>query len=86
VYTYIIYITLNYKRTPRIEVAYTSYLTSNLNIFIGKTLVPSFSVLFTYIKILRAKNSLSSLPSLYYGNIIALFYKKLKIGSWLILV
>jgi len=39
---------LNYKRTPRTEVAYTNYLTSSLNIFIGKTLVPSSSVLFTY--------------------------------------
>jgi len=49
VYTYIIRITLNYKRTPRIEVAYTSYLTNSLNIFISKTLVPSSSVLFTYL-------------------------------------
>jgi len=48
VYTYIIRITLNCKRTLRIEVAYTSYLTSSLNIFISKTLVPSSSVLFTY--------------------------------------
>ena len=47
-HTYIIYITLNYKRTSRIEVAYTSYFTSNLNIFIGKTLIPSSSVLFTH--------------------------------------
>ena len=47
-YTYIIYITLNYKRTLYIEVAYTSYLTSSLNIFIGKTLVPSSNILFTY--------------------------------------
>ena len=44
-----IYITLSYKRTPRIGVAYTSYLTSNLNISIGKTLVPSSSVLFAYL-------------------------------------
>jgi len=29
------------------EVAYTSYLASSLNISIGKTLIPSFSVLFT---------------------------------------
>jgi len=46
--TNIIYIALSYKRTLRIEVAYTNYLTSSLNIFIGKTLVPSSSVLFTY--------------------------------------
>ena len=52
-YTYIIYITLNYKRTPRIEVAYTSYLASSLDIFIGKTLVPSSGVLFTYLFINR---------------------------------
>jgi len=48
VHTYIIRIALNYKRTLCTEVAYTSCLTSSLNIFIGKTLVPSFSVLFTY--------------------------------------
>jgi hypothetical protein len=48
VHTNVIYITLSYKRTPRTEVAYTSYLTRSLNIFIGKTLVPSSSVLFTY--------------------------------------
>jgi len=44
----IINITLSYKCTLYTEVAYTNYLTSSLNIFIGKTLVPSFSVLFTY--------------------------------------
>jgi len=42
-------ITLNYKRTPRMEVAYTSYLASSLDTFTGKTLVLSFSVLFTYL-------------------------------------
>ena len=47
-YTYVIYIALNCKYTPRIEVARTSYLTSSLNIFIGKTLVPSSNILFTY--------------------------------------
>ena len=41
-------ITLNYKRTPRIEVAYTSYLASSLNISVGKTPVPSSGVLFTH--------------------------------------
>ena len=46
--TNIIYIALSYKRTPRIEVAYTNCLTSSLNISIGKTLVPSSSVPFTY--------------------------------------
>ena len=43
-----IHIALSYKRTPRTGVAYTSYLTGSLNISIGKTLVPSSSVLFTY--------------------------------------
>ena len=43
-----IYITLSYKRTPRTEVAYTNYLISSLNISVGKTLVSSSSVLFTY--------------------------------------
>ena len=47
-HTNAIYITLSYKRTLYTEVAYTSYLTSSLNIFIGKTLVPSSSVLFTH--------------------------------------
>ena len=46
--TNIIYITLSYKRTPYTGVAYTSYLTSSLNISIGKTLVPNSSVLFAY--------------------------------------
>ena len=47
-YTYAIYVALNYKHTPRIEVARTSCLTSSLNIFVGKTLVPSSNVLFVY--------------------------------------
>ena len=47
-YTNIINTTSSYKRTPRIEVAYTNYLTSSLNIFIDKTPVPSFGTLFTY--------------------------------------
>ena len=51
--TNIIYITLSYKRTPRTEVAYTNCLISSLNISIGKTLVPSSSVLFTYLSIGR---------------------------------
>jgi len=40
-------ITLNYKRTPRIEIAYTNCLTGSLNIFISITLVSSSGVLFT---------------------------------------
>ena len=47
-YTYIIYIALNYKRTLYIEVAYTNYLASSLNTFIGKTLVSSSGALFTH--------------------------------------
>ena len=43
-----IYIALSYKRAPRIEVAYTNCLISSLNISVGKTPVPSSSVLFTY--------------------------------------
>ena len=53
VYTNIINAALSYKRTPRIEVARTNCLTSSLNIFIDKTLVPSFSALFTYLSIDR---------------------------------
>ena len=49
VHTYIMHITLNYKRTPYIEVARTSYLASSLNTFIGKTPVPSSGVLFAYL-------------------------------------
>ena len=60
--TNIIYIALSYKRNPYIEVAYTNYLISSLNISIGKTLVPSSSVLFAYLSIGRKpyySNSLS---------------------------
>jgi hypothetical protein len=46
--TNVIYVALSYKRTPRTGVAYTNCLASSLNIFIGKTLVPSSGVLFTY--------------------------------------
>ena len=47
-YTYTTNITLSYRRIPRTEVAYTNYLISSLSIFIGKTLVPSSNVPFTY--------------------------------------
>ena len=60
-YTYIINISLSYRRIPRTEVAYTSYLTSSLNISIGKTPVPSSSVLFTYLSIGRKPYYSSSL-------------------------
>jgi hypothetical protein len=46
-----IYIALSYKRTPRIEVAYTNYLVGSLNISIDKTPVPSSSVPFTYLSV-----------------------------------
>jgi hypothetical protein len=46
--TNIIYIALSYKRTLYTEVARTNCLISSLNISIGKTLVPSSSVPFTY--------------------------------------
>jgi len=48
VHTYAIYIALNYKRTPCIEVARTSYLANSLNISVSKTLVPSSGVPFAY--------------------------------------
>jgi hypothetical protein len=44
---------LSYKRIPRTEVAHTNYLTSSLNTFVDKTLVPSFSALFAYPSINR---------------------------------
>ena len=43
------HIILSCKRTLYIGVAYTSYFISSLNISIGKTLVPNFSVLFTHL-------------------------------------
>jgi hypothetical protein len=61
VYTNTINTTLSYKRTPRIEVAYTNCLASSLNIFIDKTLVPSFGALFTYPSIDRKPYYNSSL-------------------------
>ena len=47
------HIALNYKHTPCIEVACTNCLASSLDIFIGKTPVPSSGVLFTYLFINR---------------------------------
>ena len=44
-YTDIIYIALSYRCTLYIEVVYTNYLTSSLNIYIGKTLVFNSSTL-----------------------------------------
>ena len=59
--TNIIYIALSYKRTLYTGVAYTNYLTSSLNISVGKTLVPSSSILFTYLSIGRKPYYNSSL-------------------------
>ena len=47
-HTYIINISLSYRYIPRTEVAYTSCLTSSLDIFIGRIPVPSSNVLFAY--------------------------------------
>ena len=44
-YTDITHITLNYKYTLYMEVAYTNCLTGSLNIYTGKTLVFNFSTL-----------------------------------------
>ena len=52
-YTNIINTASSYKRTLRTEVAYTNCLASSLNIFADKTLVSSFSALFTYLSIDR---------------------------------
>jgi len=49
VQTDVINVALSYKRTPRIEVAYTNYLAGSSNIFIDKTPVPSSGVPFTYL-------------------------------------
>jgi len=61
VHTNTINTALSYKRTPRIEVAYTNCLASSLNIFTDKTLVPSFSTLFTHLSIDRKPYYNSSL-------------------------
>jgi hypothetical protein len=53
VYTNAINATSSYKRIPYTEVAYTNCLAGSLNTFINKTLVPSFSALFTYPSINR---------------------------------
>ena len=47
-YTYTTNVALSYRHIPRTEVAYTNCLISSLNIFIGKTLVPSSNVPFAY--------------------------------------
>ena len=47
-YTCIISIALSYKHILCIEVACTNYLTSSSDIYIDKTLVPSFGAPFAY--------------------------------------
>ena len=47
-HTYIINISLSYRRILYTEVAYTSCLTSSLGIFVGRILVPSSNVPFTH--------------------------------------
>jgi len=49
VQTNIINIVLNYKYILYMEVVYINCLISSLNIFVNKTLIPSFGVLFTYL-------------------------------------
>ena len=56
-----IYIALSCKRTPHTGEAHTNCLTSSLNTFIGRTPVPSSSILFTYPSIGRKPYYNSSL-------------------------
>ena len=60
-YTNIIHIALSYRRILYIKVAHTNYLAGSLNISIGKTLVPSSSILFTHLSIGRKPYYSSSL-------------------------
>ena len=50
-HTDIMHIALSCKYTLYIEVTYTSYFASSLNISIGKILVPNFSVPFAYLSV-----------------------------------
>ena len=52
-------VALSYKYTLYTEVAYTNYFANNLNIYISKTPVPSFSTLFAHLSINK---------KLYYNN------------------
>jgi len=49
VYTYITNIALNYKRILYMEIAYTNYFASSLNIYVNKTPISSFGILFIYL-------------------------------------
>ena len=42
-------VALNYKHILCTEIAYTNCLTSSLDIYAGRTLVPDFGVLFAYL-------------------------------------
>ena len=55
------YIALNYRHILYIEVAYTNYLASSLNIYIGKTPVPNSNILSNYLSIDRKPYYNSSL-------------------------
>ena len=62
-YTNTIYIALSYRCILYIKVAYTNYLISSLNIYIGKTLVPNSGALSGY---------LSTDKKLYYNSSLSL--------------
>ena len=62
-YTNIIYITLSYKYTLYIEVVYTNFSASSLNIYTGKTSVFNSSTLSSY---------LSADGKLYYNSSLSL--------------
>ena len=47
-HSHAINVSLSYRRIPRTEVAYTSYLTSSLGTFAGRIPVPGSDVPFTY--------------------------------------
>jgi len=57
--TNVINITLSYKHTLYTKVAYINYFINSLNIYISKTLVSNFSILFIY---------LSANKKLYYNS------------------
>ena len=50
-HTDVIYITLNYRRTLRIEIAYINCFVSSSNIYIGKTLVSNSNTLSSYLSV-----------------------------------
>ena len=61
VYINAIYITLSYRRTLYIKIAYANYFTGSLNIYIGKTLVFNSGTLSSYLSIDRKPYYNSSL-------------------------